>query len=70
MLPLPAFLLERQLAGGPAPDDLRQAYDLSGYFLLKNVYQPRGMPMPEIRSGFLKALRRCLSDGDQTEAPA
>jgi len=58
MLALPAFLIAREEAGVPSHSDLLKAYDLSGYFLQKNVYEPRGIKMPDVRAGFLRALQR------------
>jgi len=67
LLALPAFLAERVRAGGPNPEALRLAYDLTGFFLLKNVYEPRGIKMPDVRAGFLLALRRCLEEKRATD---
>ena len=36
------------------------AYRLTGFFLARHVYEPRGMTEPEARAGFVAALRRCL----------
>lgn len=58
LLALPAFLIAREEAGVPSHSDLLKAYDLSGYFLQKNVYDPRGIKMPDVRAGFLRALQR------------
>lgn len=60
MLALPQFL-----AGGSKlsaePDSLRDAFDLTGYFLQRHVYEPRGVEMPEARSGFIQAALKALS---------
>ncbi len=52
LLPLPAFLLE----GGTAPDleALRQGFSLTGYFLERHVYQPRGLTVSESRAGLVR----------------
>ncbi|MBS3650671.1 DNA repair protein RecO [Pseudaminobacter sp. 19-2017] len=57
MLVLPGFLVE-----GPAtradPVALGEAFRLTGFFLTRHVYEPRGIAEPEARAGFLEALRR------------
>lgn len=60
LLALPAFLGEesRQAAD---PAALAEAYRLTGFFLHRHVYEPRGMSEPEERTGFLGAVRRDLA---------
>lgn len=58
LLALPAFLVERERSGPPGFEDLKAAFDLSGYFLARNVYEPRGATMPPIRGQFLQAMQR------------
>ncbi|OQM73537.1 DNA repair protein RecO [Manganibacter manganicus] len=57
MLALPAFL-----HGGVGlradPAALADAFRLTGFFLARHVYEPRGMEEPGARAGFLVALRR------------
>ncbi|CAM5499511.1 DNA repair protein RecO (recombination protein O) [Aquamicrobium terrae] len=57
MLPLPAFLQRGsgQRADAAAVED---AFRLTGFFLARHVYEPRGLQAPEARAGFLSALRR------------
>lgn len=57
MLALPAFLL----GGGGLranPMEMHEAYRLTGFFLSRHVYEPRGSLEPEARAAFLGALRR------------
>lgn len=55
LLPLPAFLGEARLAGAtPAPQDIRAALALTGFFLDRDVFGPRGIAMPEGRAGYLR----------------
>lgn len=68
MLGLPAFLVEREHAGRPGHADLARAFDLSGYFLMKNVYEARGIRMPDVRGGFLQALQRAMECGKQEKS--
>lgn len=57
MLALPAFLQHRtsQQADEAA---IEQAFRLTGFFLTRHVYEPRGMEQPDVRAGFLGALRK------------
>lgn len=55
LLVLPAFLL----AGtDPGPGDLEAGFTLTGFFLSRDVFAPRGQAMPDARSAFLEQLRR------------
>ncbi|MBO0905734.1 DNA repair protein RecO [Jiella sonneratiae] len=56
LLPLPQFLAEE----GSAEDAgaLAQAFQLTGYFLARNVFTPRGIKEPDARHGLLAALGR------------
>jgi DNA repair protein RecO (recombination protein O) len=52
LLPLPAFLVEAS-AGVVPPSDLAQGFLLTGYFLARHVFEPRGMQPPEARARFI-----------------
>jgi DNA repair protein RecO (recombination protein O) len=56
LLPLPAFLYR----GGEAPgvEDIATAFRLTGYFLARHLYEPRGQALPEARAAFLALLER------------
>ena len=67
MLALPAFLrhgsgLRADLAA------MEDGFRVTGFFLDRHVYEPRGMEAPEARAGFLAALRRHLADRDGEHA--
>ena len=57
LLPLPGFLLP----GADAPDArtavpaeaVRQGFALTGYFLARDVYTPRGLALPDARGAYL-----------------
>ena len=56
LLALPAFLLGTDDADGSTDgdiDDLRDGFALTGFFLARDVYAPRGLPLPEARSAYL-----------------
>jgi DNA repair protein RecO (recombination protein O) len=56
LLALPAFL--RSAAGNSAPSlaDLWTGFALTGYFLRRDLYEPRGEEMPAARSAYLAAF--------------
>jgi DNA repair protein RecO (recombination protein O) len=56
MLQLPAFLLA---APGlrPGPGDLIAAFRLTGFFLARHVYEPRGIAPPEARERFVALIQ-------------
>jgi DNA repair protein RecO (recombination protein O) len=52
MLPLPAFL--RAAPGGrPGAAELAAAFRLTGFFLARHVYEPRGIAPPDARERLL-----------------
>jgi DNA repair protein RecO (recombination protein O) len=57
MLALPSFLLR---GSGLRADrsGVEEAFRLTGFFLARHVYEPRGISEPEARTSFLSALRR------------
>ncbi len=50
LLPLPTFLRE---GGAPGPDGVAQGFTLTGYFLDRHVWGPRGLTPPEERARFV-----------------
>jgi DNA repair protein RecO (recombination protein O) len=57
MFALPPFML-RGSGVRADPPSVDQAFRLTGFFLTRHVYEPRGIMEPDARSGFLAALRR------------
>ena len=57
LLALPAFL-NRSPGGRPPAADILAAFRLTGYFLDRHVYEPRGLRPPEARASFLALLAR------------
>jgi DNA repair protein RecO (recombination protein O) len=49
LLALPPFLWEGQGTGIPASADIAAGFALTGYFLQRHVYEPRGLEMPAER---------------------
>jgi DNA repair protein RecO (recombination protein O) len=56
MLALPAFLLAAPGAR-PAVADLLDAFKLTGFFLARHVYEPRGLEPPDTRARFLGLIQ-------------
>jgi DNA repair protein RecO (recombination protein O) len=56
LLALPAFLAEERHA--PDATELTAGFALTGFFLARHVFEPRGLSMPDARSHLLAALLR------------
>ncbi len=54
LLALPAFL-SSDMPGVPSPAELRDGFALTGFFLTRHVYEPRGEALPEARHHFIAA---------------
>ncbi len=59
MLTLPGFLHLGSGLRGDLPG-FEDGFRLTGFFLARHVYEPRGIAEPEARAGFRAALRRAL----------
>ncbi|MBB4196289.1 DNA repair protein RecO [Rhodoblastus sphagnicola] len=55
LLPLPSFLREGPGAS-PSPDAIRDALRLTGFFLDRDVFAPRGLKPPDSRAAYLAGL--------------
>ncbi|QFR32277.1 DNA repair protein RecO [Ancylobacter sp. TS-1] len=60
LLQLPFFLIS-EVAEPPSRDDVEAAFDLTGYFLARRVFEPRGLALPDARASLLASLRRTAS---------
>jgi len=56
LLALPAFLAAAD--GVPSAAELMDGFALTGFFLARHVYEPRGEPLPEARHHFIAAVTR------------
>ncbi|WP_454916702.1 DNA repair protein RecO [Xanthobacter sediminis] len=56
LLPLPPFLVGEGLR--PSPGEVEAALNLTGFFLLRRVLEPRGLGFSEARGHFIAAWRR------------
>lgn len=59
LLPLPGFLLPRapDTASAVEPAEIEAGFALTGFFLARDVFAPRGLPVPRARDAFLEQLR-------------
>jgi DNA repair protein RecO (recombination protein O) len=55
LLALPAFLRAEAAAAAPTADDLADAFRLTGFFLERDLFGPRGLAMPDARRAFIAA---------------
>jgi DNA repair protein RecO (recombination protein O) len=60
LLALPPFL--SRTSGRPDAGSLDSAFRLTGHFLLRHVFEPRGQGMPDTREGFWRACRAAMPE--------
>ena len=60
LLPYPSFLRDNSLAA-PGGEELVAAFRLTGYFLARDVFSARGVPMPPSRALYVGAVERAAS---------
>ena len=58
LLALPAFLRADDSVNVPTTGELADAFRLTGFFLERNLFGPRGLPMPDARRAFLAAATK------------
>ncbi|MCJ8141587.1 DNA repair protein RecO [Ancylobacter sp. A5.8] len=57
LLNLPYFLIA-EVAEPPQIDDIRAAFDMTGHFLARRIFEPRGLALPDSRAALLAVLLR------------
>ncbi len=65
MLRLPPFLRHEQGEMAPAPRDVFDGLDLTGFFLDRRVFSPHGKKLPAARARYVDALRQVLTMDSQ-----
>ena len=60
LLPLPAFLRPGG-AHTPGSSEIADAFRLTGHFLMRDLFAPRGLPLPDARRAFLAAAAKAES---------
>ena len=68
LLALPAFLGEAT-PGEPSAEALDAGFALTGFFLARYVFEPRGEPLPEARQYFISAVTRAVDHPRSFWAP-
>ncbi|HET6375204.1 MAG TPA: DNA repair protein RecO [Methylocella sp.] len=57
LLPLPGFLRETS-GSNPPPGEVMDGFRLTGFFLMRHLFGPRGLPLPEARGAYLAAIQK------------
>jgi DNA repair protein RecO (recombination protein O) len=58
LLALPTFLRDDRHAIKPPPCDIRAGFKLTEYFLMRDLFAPRGLPMPEAHHAYLAEISK------------
>jgi DNA repair protein RecO (recombination protein O) len=58
LLPLPAFVRDGFLGAEVTGAEIAQGFRLTGHFLMRDVYEPRGLALPDERAVFVEAASR------------
>jgi DNA repair protein RecO (recombination protein O) len=53
LFPLPAFLREEIATQTPSFEDIRDGFKLTEFFLMRDLFGPRGQSLPQARSAYL-----------------
>src|SRR5262245_19897535 len=56
LLRLPGFLAETEEGPSPAADQLSDGFAVTGFFLQRHLFEPRGLALPEARANFVHAV--------------
>ncbi len=67
LMPLPGFLGNEEQPASIA--DLADAFALTGFFLERHAFTPRGLALPDARAHFIAAVMRAVPDGSSHPAP-
>jgi DNA repair protein RecO (recombination protein O) len=62
LLRLPPFLRAEQIAARPSPEELAEAFALTGYFLMRHVVEQREARISDARDQFVAAVTRAVPD--------
>jgi len=60
LLRLPPFLRAEQIAARPSPEELAEAFALTGYFLMRHVVEQREARISDARDQFVAAVTRAV----------
>lgn len=57
MLALPAFLISSSVNAHPRAEDIASGFRLTGFFLARDVYEPRSIVIPDARDAYISAVK-------------
>jgi DNA repair protein RecO (recombination protein O) len=58
LLALPTFLRDDHQVVKPPSSDIRAGFKLTEYFLMRDLFTPRGLPMPEAHHAYLAEISK------------
>jgi DNA repair protein RecO (recombination protein O) len=61
LMQLPRFLLEDH-EEKPSATDVANGFEITGFFLARHLFEPRGLPVPDARRQFIAAILRAAHD--------
>ena len=64
LLTLPGFVLDEVPVKDPSEEDWQAAFHLTGFFLQRHVFEPRGISVSKARASLIKALKHTDFAGD------
>ena len=59
LMRLPAFFMDQNVEKPPATD-VADGFEITGFFLARHLFEPRGLEVPEARRQFIAAILRAL----------
>jgi DNA repair protein RecO (recombination protein O) len=60
LMRLPGFLLAEDQDDEPSVADVADGFEITGFFLARHVFEPRGLPLPDARRYFIAAITRAI----------
>jgi DNA repair protein RecO (recombination protein O) len=60
LMPLPPFLVTEDTGEEPSAADVVHGFDITGFFLARHLFEPRGLALPDARRHFISAIARAL----------
>lgn len=70
LLTLPGFVHDPSIGNHQRSDDWEAAFKLTGFFLDKHIFEPRGLKISEARTTLLRGLRGILVESASRKAAA
>ncbi|MFC7400134.1 DNA repair protein RecO [Chelatococcus sp. GCM10030263] len=64
LLALPSFLTSARLETEPSPAEVDAGFALTGFFLRRHIFEPRGLPWPDARDLLVAHVRQASESAD------